>query len=358
MNKISKYFRALLFIVVLLFVIKFYLWSKFLWLSIILIFIFEPLTLKLVPKTLKKNCNSVLYKVLKYSYIFFFPVLIAIFFRVFLFEIYFIPSSSMERTLSQGNIIITNKLKYGPILPSKLTEVPFGHLLSWMIKETSEKEDVFLRLQGEEKIKRHDIVVFKDNKKVSRNFVKRIIGLPGEKLQIVNSNVIVNELVLEEKANYVFEYNYKGDKLQNNLFSLSNKEYNDSNIKGEIERTIHYSEKAVDNIYPKDKIFEWTRDNYGVVLIPKEGMKVEINNETIPFYKDLIKLEKNSEVLYDSEREVLLINGIKTRNYVFEDNYFFVMGDNRHFSSDSRATGFVSEKQIQGKLGFIIADIF
>nr|WP_303318483.1 signal peptidase I [Flavivirga sp. MEBiC07777] len=298
---------------------------------------------------LKKRLSKDLFIVLKYFYAIFSIIFVALFCRVFLFEIYFIPSSSMERTLSKGDIVVVNKLEYGPKVPNKLSDIPFGNLFN----KTNEKQKKInpqnVRLKGFDDIRRNDIIVFERPIK-HKKLIKRIIGLPGETLKIVNSKVFINDSFLEEKPNYVFEYNYKAVEFKDNTFTLSNIEYENSNFEDKIERTIHFPKKKVDHIFPKEKIFDWNRDNYGSVTIPKEGVSITLDLKSIYLYKDIIEFETGKKINIDINE--IHINKEKLTKYSFKDDYFFVMGDNRHYSSDSRSIGFVSQNSIQGKLAF------
>ena len=134
--------------------------------SSILIFILLYLTRK----------NRLLYL----PFLIFVVCLSAICTRIFVFEIYNIPSNSMENALFVNNKIIVNKLAYGPKLPMSLEDIPWINVIS---KVTRNKKIDYIRLGGLSKIKRNDIIVFKMPINNKKNLVKRCIGLPGEKIK-------------------------------------------------------------------------------------------------------------------------------------------------------------------------------
>lgn len=122
----------------------------------------------------------------------------------------------------------------------------------------------------------------------------------------------------------------------------------------QIDSVVMYIEpkgKAGYNVFPQSPMYPWNADNFGPIYIPKAGTTVAINKKTIPFYKKAIRDYEHNEVKISGDK--VFINGKEASSYTFTQDYYWMMGDNRDHSEDSRAWGYVAADHIVGKPVFI-----
>ncbi len=341
MNKKQNPLFKVLFVLFSLLSIGFYLWAKLLLITLFLVLIADSFTTKLIPKYLHSKINSKFYSSLKYTYFILLPVAFAIFIRTFFFDVYYVPSSSMERTLFPGDYVLVNKVKYGTKVPKRMQDIP---VIGGLFKTANaiHQYHLYTPLKEFASFSREDIVVFKSVTDNNKFLIKRIIGLPGKTITIKNTEVRINEKSLIEKPEYC--YSYIDSSKSFTLFkTYSNQEFDTLDLKKKQHINKRVETKSNNNyiLFPYSKQKEWTRDNYGPITIPKKGMTITLTKHNIDLYKSLLKNYENEIIDWVDE---------DTKNYTFKQDYYFMLGDNRHNSIDSRSYGFVPESYIQGKM--------
>ena len=328
-----------------------------------------------------------------------FAIIVATLVHTYAIQPFTIPTSSLEKSLLIGDFLFVSKMNYGARVPMTTVALPMVHDSIPLTKSKSYlswPQLPYLRLPGIQNIKRTDIVVFNwpvdtvyrffDTSKrhaykpvdKKSNYVKRCVGVPGDSLSIKDGIVYIDGKILEmperAKPQYSYAVAYDGKTAIDFEYLLKDLDVTDDagfkselrdtlflkaltaagaerlkNVPGIVSVTRQISKGVEDGIFPPVK--KWNRDNFGPIYIPEKGKTVALTTESLPFYKAIITdYEKNDLKENGSE---IRINGAIATTYTFKQNYYWMMGDNRHNSEDSRYWGYVPEDHIVGKPVFI-----
>lgn len=325
-----------------------------------------------------------------------FAIVVATLVHTYVMQPFTIPTASLEKTLLIGDFLFVSKFNYGARTPMTTVAAPMVHdTIPFINKKSYSKwpQLPYFRFPGTEKIEHNDIVVFnwpvddvvrffdttspKVDKPIDKksNYVKRCVGIPGDSLSVVDGFVFINgkKLILPERAKPQYSYtvttdgsgfdqNYLISELHStdgvyqtgqttflfrSLTDESAARLKQNPVVKNIERNISRAPEA--KIFPQNN--KWNMDNMGPVYIPEQGKTIALTTETLPFYRRIItEYEKNDLKVTGNE---IRINGQVATSYTFKQNYYWMMGDNRHNSEDSRYWGYVPEDHVVGKPVFI-----
>ena len=207
------------------------------------------------------------------------------------------------------------------------------------------------------------------------NFIKRCIGISGDSVQIIDRQVYVNGKKAENPSDRQFNYEIITNgipvyKKQFRSIGISEEDIRNMNEYGFLpltEESVKHI-KALPNVidvkavvspkgswdkrlFPFDSTYRFSLDNYGPIYIPKAGVTIDINTANICFYNRVITTYEGNTLEIKDDK--IFINGKESKTYTFKMNYFWMQGDNRHNSADSRYWGFVPEDHVVGKASFV-----
>lgn len=350
-----------------------------------------------------------------------FAVVVTTIIRIFLFEAYTIPTSSMEKSMMVGDYLFVSKVSYGPKIPNTPIAMPFVHNTMPFTKSTKSYSELiewpYKRIAGFGDVERNDIVVFNfptgdtviigaENpdyyaqmralaayynvslaearqliheraEVIARpvdkreHYIKRCVGLPGDTLTYKGGVLYVNGEKAEDPENMQYNYIVKTngtplnkmrlkemgisyDDMSGNAGNVYNlpltgemvtKLKNFTNVNS-VERVV-LSEPSPD-VFPFDTLnYKWATDNFGPLYIPAKGATVKLTPQNIALYERIIDVYEGNDLQIKNGE--IFINGKPADSYTFNMDYYWMMGDNRHGSADSRFWGFVPEDHVVGK---------
>ncbi len=321
-----------------------------------------------------------------------FAIVAATLIRWIFMEAFTIPTPSMENSLLVGDYLFVSKFHYGTRTPATPLQIPLTHQKIWGTELPSYSDAIQLptyRLPGISHVKNNDVVVFNwpDDKgyptDLKTNYIKRCIGIAGDTIQIKDRVVFINGKAVTPPAEMQYGYwaptHEQVNKVIFNRYNIPS--YNQDtemrilrdgstgyllNIKPEIAQQLK-NDKVFDTLelyttlnketppplFPFTKYSEsWTVDNYGPLWIPKAGRTIHLDSFNVETYETTIKYYEGWKSV-ENKGDHLIIDGVKVTDYTFKQDYYFMMGDNRHNSQDSRYWGFVPEDHVVGK-AFVI----
>lgn len=414
-------------IVTIVYILWFVVWTENLWFLLGLPIIFDLYITKRIAKLLhwdkheeRKRKSKAYKEIFSWVDAIVFALVFAWLINIYIFQMYTIPTSSMEKTLLVGDYLYVSKATYGPRLPNTPLSLPLmHHTTPWGGKSYSEAVELpYKRLAGLRGVERGDIVVFNfpagdtvilerqnetyydivrqftsaygekrgrelmnrqyhvTSRPVDKreHYVKRCVAVAGDTLQIKEGVLYVNG----EEQNYIDNQQYIY--FVQTSSSFSRKSLERLNVSPD---DVHYSKstgvytmpltksaveelKGMSNvvsvtknestepflaIFPNDPTYAWTEDNFGKLWVPRKGATVALTLENLPLYERIIKnYERHDLKVRDGQ---IYIDGTPRTEYTFAMDYYFMMGDNRHMSADSRFWGFVPEDHIVGTPSFV-----
>lgn len=299
----------------------------------------------------------------------------ALIIRQFLFGAFRIPTPSMEKSLLVGDFLIVSKINYGPRTPMSVA-FPFT---SWHIPNFTLP---WFRIPGFDDIKRNDVVVFNypiENKVISQkeHYIKRLVGMPGDTLELIAKQLFVNGEKAFFKETNQYEYEVfvsermilsptRVTEVGGQLLRMQSNASYIINMTEEVAAAIG-TWAGVDSVKPFSLPVEFreparnqfvyasgiqgNRDHFPPVVIPFKGQKIFLTEANWTYYYDVISRYEGNDFKRMGDRFV--INGKSTNEYVIQQDYYFVMGDNRDNSLDSRYWGFVPNDHMVGE-AFIV----
>ena len=342
-----------------------------------------------------------------------FAIVAATLIRTFIFEAYTIPTGSMEGSMLVNDYLFVSKLSYGPRIPMTPLAIPLVHNAMPFTGGVSYSKAVqwaYHRIPGFGHVERNDVVVFNypagDTSMLDRpaddyystlrdeynydreamysahkivvrpvdkeeNYIKRCVALPGDKLEVRDGVIFINDQPGERFAHQKLWYTIKGnapglsDYMTDNEIEAVpylNGAYYLENVQADEMRKIPGAEiKPV--IYPKGLItemgvfphdttnFKFNRDNFGPIVLPKEGATVQITPQNIALYRRVIRNYEGNKL--EEKDGKIYINDKEATSYTFKMDYYWMMGDNRDNSLDSRYWGYVPVDHVVGKAWFV-----
>lgn len=414
-------------IVAVVYTLWFVVWTKNLWLLLGLPIIFDLYITKFIPRLLhwerheeRKRKNKTYKEIFSWLDAIVFALVFAWLINIYIFQMYTIPTSSMEKTLLVGDYLCVSKATYGPRMPQTPLSLPLmHHTTPWGTKSYSEAIKLpYKRLAGQRGVERGDIVVFnfpagdtvilerqnetyydivrqftsaygekKGRAEMNRryhvtsrpvdkreHYVKRCVAVAGDTLEVRGSVLWVNgvEQNYIDNQQYIYFVQTSSPLSKKSLerlgvspdevhYSASTGVYTMPLTKSAVALlegmsnvesiTKNESTEPYLAVFPNNPNYQWTEDNFGPLWVPQKGATVALSVDNLPLYERIIKNYEGHDLRVEDGK--IYIDGAESDHYTFAMDYYFMMGDNRHMSADSRFWGFVPEDHVVGTPSFV-----
>lgn len=290
-----------------------------------------------------------------------------------MFDVFKISSNSMEASLLVGDRIMVSKLHYGPRFPKSPFEIPWINLFFYLNKDARARIDStwwgYKRYNGFSRIKNDDIIVFNHPEDTVDYYVKRCIGRPGDTISMRDGVIYNNSQRTKNPPHikHLFNIWYSN---RSKIKRVADSLMLDTTIRDTIYTKLNLTRpelialkesQGIDSLsifdFPiessvLDKSGRNSVNNWSDIWIPKKDSTVKLSDEVLRNYEMIFT--NHEEIVIEKKDGAFWLENKKVANYTFKNNYYFVLGDNRHNSIDSRYWGMVPEQNVVGNVILVL----
>lgn len=296
--------------------------------------------------------------------------------QLFIIDFISVKNTGMYNTFLPGDLLLISKIHTGARTPITPLTIPF---LDWISYETVYSDAIQLKpfkLPKLYELKRNNLVAFNKPNELDipldrkPKILGRIIGLSGDTVHLVNSKVSINQELHSEASSISMPYSVQVSQAfnYNNLAMLGIETWQPSST----ENTIHtyLTNEQLTNLKLLESVVrvfsiayeesdeltfgspKWNNSNFGPFIVPYKGMNIKLTPKNIELYSSLIRMHEQTTL--ETKDNLYFVNGVEATHFTFSQNYYFILGDNRKNTIDSRFFGPIPEVNIIGKPVFIL----